>query len=79
LGAGGKVDVAEKTARRGEEGEREGIACLDIEPMAMAMHHATLGSGEGRRRPSSMPPGSDHLTSRTDDEQLRVECWLAGG
>jgi len=51
LGAEGKAEVeraqavliAEKTATRGEEGKREGIACVDIEPV--------LGSDEGRRRP----------------------------
>ena len=69
LGASGKVDVeraqavlsAEKTARRGEEAIREGIVCLDVEPV--------FGSGEGRRRASSRRRG----VIITDDEQLRVQ------
>lgn len=68
LGASGKVDVeraqavlsAEKTARRGEEAIREGIVCLDVEPV--------FGSGEGRRRASSRRRGVI-----ITDEQLRMQ------
>ena len=54
------VLVSERLERRGEEGEREGILCLEVE--------SAIGSGQGRPRTSSRRRGVIY-----SDEQLRVQ------
>ena len=54
------VMVSERLERRGEEGEREGILLVEVEP--------AIGSGQGRPRTSSRRRGVIY-----SDEQLRVQ------